>query len=324
MQAFCNSLNASGWRGVISEVGIGLDFSAGYLRHPGASQTILGINCDYGGIDRPTDMRAVSLENAKRLAIESLAKVRLRAGEYDTQKQFGLAITGAHYEDRPSHAWVYIATPNWDAYMHCSISASRDRNFVGGVLATRVRWFMQSCMLSTDSWVKHIEELGDSMDVHNIDVLYAPGVSDIERLLLLRPKNPLAYVDGKFERAIDVVREYSSVYSGAFNPPTKRHLDFHGVLYEISQQHCYKGGIALEDLLHRMRMLSLSGKAALLTQAPRFIDKRNVLMDTLGMTSIEFVVGADAWNATVAHHQYPSTEYLAEKLGPNVQFTASN
>lgn len=318
MEAFCDSLNQSSWRGIVTEVGIGLEFSSRYLRVPGASKTIIGVNCPYDDKTRPHDMRAVSLNNARRLAQTNLALTGIKEGYENPDTLFGLAITGAHYQNRESHAFVYIATPKWDAYMHFSIGANNSREWVGRIVSERVQWLIEGAMLSTTPWQQHIEDIGDSLETHNIDVLYAPGVSDVERLLLLRPGNPLAFHNGQFRRVTDVVRTFPMVYPGAFNPPTKEHLLATGI-FEISQQHYYKGGLSIEDMIHRMRMLDLESKPVLLTQAPRFIDKYKLLKRYSPDERFIFLLGMDAWNMTIPHHQYPSEKWLHEQM-PDVEF----
>jgi len=319
MTDFYEDMNASPWKGIISEVGLGLEFSASFLRIPGASGTILGVDCDYAGLSLPAGERAVSLEQARYTADANL----LQACHVCDHKQepdenaFGLAITGAHYQDRDSHGWIYLATKKWNAYMHFSISASSSREWVGKVVNERVKWFLNSCLLSTSSWREHIEEIGDSLETHKIDVLYAPGVSDVERMLLLRPENPLVYCRGQFHRVVDYLRVYDSIFPGTFNPPTKAHLSKVS-LFEITQNHCTKGSLAIGDLLDRMNMLSMSGKAVLVTQAPRFVDKYG-LVTSLGMKEVTFQVGTDAWNALIAGHQYPNMKWLGEQM-PHAKF----
>jgi nicotinic acid mononucleotide adenylyltransferase len=264
-------------------------------------------------------MRAVSLEYARSLAYANLSNAAFEnADSIDHHENFGIAITGAHYNDKPSHAWVYIATEKWDAYMHFSVGPSRNRESVGRIVSDRVQWFVNACMLSQETWTTHISEIDDSLEINNIDVLYAPGVSDIERLLLLKPLNPLVYHEGKFHRVVDYVRRYPTVYPGAFNPPTKKHLSVEDCLYEVSQQHYYKGGLSIEDVLHRVRMLDAAGRPTLITQASRFIDKHAVLTSH-GADQVVFTVGADAWNITTVAHQYSSTNWLNEHL-PDTSF----
>lgn len=319
MEQFCNDLNASSWRGRIAEVGIGLEFSFRYLQVPGASKTIIGVECDYAGIDLPHDMRAVSLENAKRMADVQFERAMAAAMQYEPKdNMFGLAITGAHYSDRDSNIWVCLTTLEGQSYMHFSITSAHDRRWVGRIVAERVQWFMDACLLSNDSWVHHIDNLSTFLETHNMDVLYAPGMSDAERLLLLSPRNPLVYHKGHFQRVVEYVRKYPVIYPGAFNPPTKKHLNAEDCMYEISQQHYYKGGVAIEDLLHRVRMLDAEDKPTLITQAPRFVDKHRVLA-ACGSTEMTFLIGADAWNKTIIMHQYPEVEWLSKEM-PYAEF----
>lgn len=328
MTDFFNRLNASSWKGVISETGLGLEFSSRLLRVPGASKTVIGVNCDYAGVHTPAGVRSVSLENAKRMAWNNLAAARATAGDFEPiEERFGFVITGAHYQDRDSHGWMYLATPRWDAYMHFTVAPPKpypehgtvtglqSRKGVADVVVRRAKWFLNACMLERGSWAQHIASIGGELEIDHIDVLYGPGLSDIERLLLLRPLNPLAYRDGRFQRVVDMIREYPTIYPGAFNPPTKRHLNVGLALFEISQQHYYKGAMSLEDLLHRIRMLNVAGRPILITQAPRFVDKVDALRKACEADEIEFLLGADAWNATIIHHQYPSTIWLAQELG---------
>lgn len=321
MQKFCNKLNASDWQGVISEVGIGLEFSSRYLRVPGASKTIIGVNCDYSGdAANEAKMRAVSFENACRMAKDNLIAAGSRKTILDSvYKSFGLAITGAHYKDRPSNVWVYIATNEWDAHMHFSIVTgdtpfTETREQIGRMVSDRVQWFMNACFLSNDTWVKHINDIYPHLGRTKIDVLYGPGLSDIERLLLLHPENPLAYHNGQFRRVVDCLRDHPKVFPGSFNPPTMKHLSTEDCMFEISQQHHHKTGVSLEDLIHRVRMLDAAGRPTLLTHAPNFVDKYKVLVESCEVKAPEFIVGADTWNILVSPLEYPDNEWLKRHL----------
>jgi nicotinic acid mononucleotide adenylyltransferase len=320
MKTFFQTLNSSPWQGVISEVGLGLEFSSSLLRVPGASQTVIQANCDYAGLDKPTDMRAASLANARRMAHQNLNIAKSNVEHYEpTNHRFGLAITGAHYQTRDSHGWIYVMTEEWEAYMHFSISVSNDREWIGKVLTDRVIWFLNGLFLSNNVWARHIEDISDSLETHNIDVLYGPGIGDTERLMLLRPKNPLVYHEGEFHRVVDYVRNYKTIYPGAFNPPTKAHVYLEkDCLYEVTQKHHFKAGISADDLLHRIKMLDLENKPTLLTQVPLFIDKYNLLMN-LGADEPEFLMGADIWNMLVSRMQYPKDSYLDDMM-PRAKF----
>jgi len=298
-----------------------MPFSAKFVSIPGATQTILDIHSPYSDPDRPGHMRAVSLDNARRLAYErlQLARYKVASTEFaETEHLFGLSITGAHYADRSSHAWVYLATPRGDAYMHFYTKFPvRSRDDLGKEVIRYVAWFLYNCLIESD-WVKGITE-----NTWSIDVLYASGISDFERLLLLREDNPLAFHQGKLVRVEDMVRDAMTIYSGSFNPPTKRHLEnAQDCLCEISQKHVYKGDVSSEDLLHRIRMLQAAGRDVLVTKAAKFIDKYLLLLRYIELNDkrkITFRVGVDAWNATIARYQYPSHEWLGEHM-PHANF----
>jgi len=317
MQDFANRLNSSSWQGVISEAGMGLEFSSRFLRVPGASQTVIGVNCDYAGLDRPHGMRGVSLDNAGFLAKCNHIRAKENLSEYEPpQSRFGFAITGAHYRDRKSHGWMYLVTDEWEAYMHFALSGVRfNRTRLGDRVACLAQWFLDGCLLSTESWASKLSRVNADLNFARIDVLYAPGISDFERLLLLSEDTALVYHKGLFHRVTDYLRRYEVIYPGAFNPPTRKHIEA-GELFEISQGHCYKGSMDIEDLLHRVRMLDLEGKPTLITQAPIFWQKHKLIRSYVPSDDYHwsFLVGADAWNATIAAHQYPSHKWLGKEL----------
>jgi nicotinic acid mononucleotide adenylyltransferase len=322
MKDFADKLNASSWRGVISEVGVGMPFSAEFVSIPGASKTILHTDCPYVDIERPGDMRAVSLENVKRVAHVNLAKARKIVSQTayaNVEHLFGLSISGAHYNDRDSHMFMYLATPKWDAYMHFSIAANSDRVEVGRIAIDYIMWFLTGCLLSKEPWSVQIERLRRSLLKNNVDILYAPGVSDTERLLLLTPNNPLVYANGAFQRVMDYIRACPTIYPGSFNPPTRFHLSVRSCLFEISQTHTHKHTISTEDMLHRVRMLAAVDRPVLLTQTPYFVDKYKLLEKYMPDSGITFVMGADVWNLLVQPHLYPSHQWLSEQM-PKAKF----
>ena len=315
MEHFVERLHSSSWQGVISELGMGLTFSGDLLNYPGASQTVIGVNCDYVGLDMPHGMRAVSLDYAGYLAKCNLSEAKRNLMEFEpSEHRFGFAITGVHYPDRESHGWMYLVTDEWEAYMHFSLNQVTDSRLrVGHTVARLARWFLDGCLLSEETWAS---KLSHGIDSARVDVLYAPGISDFERLLLLSKTNALVYHKGRFHRVVDYLRQYDVIYPGAFNPPTRKHVSTGNVLFEISQEHYYKGSMDIEDLLHRVRMLDLEGKPTLITQAPMFVQKHELIRSYVPNDDAHwsFLLGTDAWNATIAAHQYTSHEWLADKL----------
>lgn len=309
--SFYDQLNASPFKGVISEVGLGIEFTSGLLRKPGASKTLLYFSCDYAGLEKVPGERAVSLENVTRIATANYERAIKTAMEHEPLDHFfGLAVSGAHYNDRDSHGWVALKTKNYLAYMHFSIPMNANREIIADWSAHLVAWFLTGCFLKqNNTWADHIISYALPC---RIDVLYAPGVSDIERMLFLGENNVLAFKGGKFVRVEDVLRDNEVIYSGSFNPPTTRHGS-QNCIFEISQNHTYKGTLSLEDLLHRIRMLDLMHKTVIISRAARFIDKDRVLRLYVDK-DYTFLVGADAWNATIARHQYPSDDFMGRAL----------
>jgi len=139
------------------------------MRVPGASQTVLGIDCPYAKV---ADQKAVSVERAFNLAQDNLDKATKLCPD-SRENLFGLCITGAHYPNKRSHAWMTLITPSWNAYMHCSMSADPDRATIGRLLVEKVMFFLEGCLLGVTNWRDHIAS-NPLSDGSRIDVLYAP------------------------------------------------------------------------------------------------------------------------------------------------------
>lgn len=324
MSKFFDEMNASPWKGIISEVGVGLGFTPDFVNHPGASKTILEVRSPYDGFYKcKSVVRAVSLENAQATAYDNFRHATERMCQHDGSQYFGLSITGAHYEDRASHAWISFITSGMRAYMHVYFNES-DRYHAAIRLSEIVQWFLRGVCLKDESWQELITEKDNIYYDMHVDVLYAPGVSDVERLLLLNGDNPLVYDNGKFQRTVDYLRSSDRIYAGSFNPPHNGHCKAAGdnVLLELSKRSCYKNDVSIEDLIHRIRMINLLGFPVMITDLPLFVSKHKVFSE---LHSKEYVyrIGADAWNAFVAHHQYPNNTWLSERL-KNARFEIVN
>jgi nicotinic acid mononucleotide adenylyltransferase len=320
MRDFFNRLNESSWKGFITEVGIGVGFTYDLLNTPGASKTLLKMECPYQKRHSAQKTRRVTLEWVKKAAEESLHRgyEQYAANSEPMNQYFGLAISGAHYEDRESHLWVYLARSgaDTDAWMHVSF-LERDRGYASIRVSKIVSWFLDQVFFSESDWKKAIETVDYTC---YIDVLYAPDVSDVDRLNLLRPGNPLVYEDGKFHRVVDYVRKYDTVYSGSFNPIHRAHLENAGdALLELSQLNCRKSKISAEDMLHRIKMIDLCHYPVLLTAYPMFVDKHG-LLQSLDKKKYTYIVGADTWNAFVNPHQYISNGQMLKYVLQDAHF----
>jgi nicotinic acid mononucleotide adenylyltransferase len=296
-----SELNKSPWKGAITEAGIGLDFSYQLLSTPGASKTILDASSPYGSFE--FDGRKVSLEAAQALAAQAYSKA-LRVGhsrptkDVDTSNKFGFAMTGAHYEDKPTHAWACLKTDKFEAYIHYSLGIVSDRKEAGRKSSVILSWFILGCLLPKESWLDRINQ-----GPHNshVDVLYAPGVSDIERLALLGPQSPLVYHKGEFHRVVDYLRDYDTIFGGTFNPPHAAHMKIgEGALFELSQSNFTKGFVSTEDMLHRLKMLNLFGVPVILTQESLFLKKDELFRGCVNKT-YTYRMGTDSWNLFIDH-----------------------
>jgi nicotinic acid mononucleotide adenylyltransferase len=303
MKELCDELNASPWKGAISEAGIGLDFSYQFLSHPGASKTILDIHSPYGSFE--FDGRKVSLEAAQALASKAFSKAA-RVGhsrgtkEVDTSNLFGFAMTGAHYEDKPTHAWACLKTKDFEAYIHYSMETIPDRETAGWVSSLVLSWFLSGCLFPKTTWLNWIGTHPKNHGIQ-IDVLYAPGIGDVERLSLLGKKSALVYHSGKFQRVVDYVRDYDIIFSGSFNPPHAAHLKIgEGALLELSVSNHTKGFASSEDIVHRLKMLDLFDMPVLITQEPLFLEKDKIFKSYVDKV-YTYRMGSDAWNLFVDH-----------------------
>lgn len=289
------AINNSQWIGSISEAGIGLEFSAAWLREPGASKTIMEIHSPYRDLDRPRHMRAVSLENAVRLAFNRFASL---VAHSDGRPLFGLAITGAHYEDRDSHAWVACETKYGLSYIHYKIPIEKDRAKVGAISNEIILWFLKGCLLG-HNWSQEIVKMAARRDF-TIDVLYTPGVGDEERLMLLRQDSLLAYCDGEFMRVEDCLREYDHIYGGTFNPVHDGHRHVgEGALWELSRHNFTKGWLSVEKTLEIVRSVGKE-RPIIISQEPMFL-KKDALLRSYVDKKYTYHMGVDAWNLFLDH-----------------------
>lgn len=311
--ATVKALHASPWKGIVSEVGLGLEFSASLVREPGASNTIIAIESDYANVFKPYGMRAVSLEYAKHMANYGLARSNdwFADKALDNTYAFGLASTAVHYTDRMSHAWVALKTNKFEAYMHVNFTyITPNREAVGKELAKAIYWFIEGTLLHTRSWKDLIATKPDY-----IDVLYAPGVSDIERLGLLTAENPLLYHNGKFHRTVDYLRDSKAIYAGSFNPPHNEHLTAgKDALFRIGVHAQGKGFISAEDMLHRLRMLDLLKVPVVIVGTLGMFYQDDQLFRKLWKKGYVHRVGSDTWNRLIKPEQYPNENFLGQAM----------
>ena len=130
-------LKERGLKGCIVEVGIGLEFSNSLLLCSGASDVILNVECPYA---KTTDL-SVSLKYVKKKAESAFWKT-LNLCKYDPGNYFGLAISGAHYQDRNSHTWMYFANNNNRYWLHVEIPQNSNRLIIANKLKKVIEDFL--------------------------------------------------------------------------------------------------------------------------------------------------------------------------------------
>ena len=306
-ELFCDKLNESPWMGAVCEVGIGLPFQSAYVNHPGASRTILFTHGPYNKAFQPNDIgRSVSHEMAARYAWDNYWKC-LKNERVQNNYLFSVAVSAAHKvtgERGQSHGWVSVVACEEDdsepkAYsFHWRVDKSLDRQSAGEVVAENIAWFLQKILLNKwDNWEDAIK---DKASLLNIDVIRAPDITMEEHLLLAKKDVPLLYHRGEFKRPVDYIRRYGWCYRGSFNPVTISHeSNGKSSLFELSIDNARKGKVSFSQLSHRIGMIDLIERPTLITAGvPLFVDLHKLLMK-LDAGSMEYLLGADTFNAVV-------------------------
>lgn len=284
-------LFTSGWKGCITEVGIGMEFTSLILRHEGASKFLSYAVCPYGkGL---LGTRSVSKETAGRTSDEMYFKAIANNGN---TKEFGMCITGAHYTDRNSHVWICINKHANQHFLHAEVNQT-DRYQASFIVADLAHKFCRSVLLNDGNIFDH-HKLGNG--ISQIDVVDSSTVSEIEMIANLSEFSALIYHDGKFHRVIDYLRQFDYILSGSFNPPTISHHEMASkaspkVLYELSLVNADKGQISLLDAYHRLMMLNAMDVPVLITKQPTFLLKDQVLQSYV-KKSYTYIVGSDTWD----------------------------
>lgn len=317
---FFKKLAASPYKGCVSEVGIGVNFINELTLHPNASKSFFSGICPYTDLSIPVgdSIRKVGKDNVTRIAkvLEDTARhTHNEENPVEQYKPYGFAISGAHYKDRSSHVWMALATSQEDiSLLHFNISEEYDRRACAELVTSAACWFLQGVLMPETNWTDHVSTLHEQVGMIDIDVLYADGVGDYERLQFLNEGTALVYHKGEFHRVVDYLRKYDSIFSGSFNPPHIVHAEIgEGTIFELSQNNCEKGYISMEDTMHRARMIDLMGFPVLITQAKTFLEK-DALFKAYWYRPYTYRVGSDTWNRLI-DPKYYDNENQFDALG---------
>lgn len=332
-QEFAERLNNSEWIGSIREVGMGLPFQAAFLGQPGASKTILYVHTLYHKAFQglPEGTRSVSREGVEFTAnqdlVNSVSTLYSKA-ECVQAKLFALSISTAHKEggDRGlSHGWINLSKmlygESWDSpslTVHFRVSKTLERQQAGDTYLGLAAWMVDVHLLELfDNWSQAIDALADYTDdrIH-VDIISSSDnpVPVEDHLKLAGEDNFLLYHNGDFHRVADYLRKTNRIYRGSFNPPHRFHLEIgEGSIYEIDILNLLKGLTDLSDIAHRIAMLSLFDLPVMITNGyPYFVNFQRAMVDNFEMRDLEYLVGADTFNAIVAPQHIPYEGYLSD------------
>lgn len=341
LEALCHDLNESSWKGSICEIGVGVPFQSMYLKHPGASKTILFTHSPYNKAFQKTAFRSVSMDATNTFAYDDLQKSieSLNSQDY----LFSIASSGTHKlenENGQSHGWVTLTHRTSEhallqsSHFHWTAEKSDKitRERLGEELTYAIAWFVRKILLNpSQSWEDAIFELRILLasitedNVISIDIIRDRSITREAHLNLVTKKVPLLYHNGRFHRAADYIRKYSRCYRGSFNPPTLAHQSIgDGALFEISLDNARKSRVPFTDIAHRIKMLDLLGHPTLITSGlPLFVDLHKQLLKH-DAESMQYLIGVDTFNAIVDDNfiDVGNSDFFSDFTKTNVKKTA--
>lgn len=313
---FTKELNASKWKGLITELGIGIPFSAEYMSYPGASETILYVNSPYNKDFQHLDCRSVSEEAAWKFN-QKLKEIQ--ADSYTGPANlFYLTISGVHEQvENKTHGWINLQTRTIDnnekSYMlHFRIRHEFSRREAGVILYRLVQALLEYALLGRISFEDfvtwHHEMMGGILCV---DVFEAPDLTTAQKLRLVSNKNPMVFLNNRTYRVEDYLRSCkATIFSGSFNPPHNQHLENgKDALFLINFQNARKDNISIDDMTHRIKMLNLLNIPVMITTGATYFVEQADLISELTNQDITFVVGTDTFNA-ICNPKYVPERYL--------------
>lgn len=326
--AFFRGLISSGWRGVVSEAGLGVPFVDGLMRYEegGASKVLVRGACPYAREVQPKiEARSVSREMAEAQARINLDYMRELLGP---GKLFSLAVTGAYkglHEHGDTHGWAVVIESH-GTHMNPNIHAAHF-------------WVPKgSCQTRSQAidaaGYATLALMGPLSDIGTPDAYFraaSPAVFDVfdrfelaEHADLCAQDNPLVHVPGPgFVRARDWIRRPGlRIFRGSFNPPQRMHeLMGRGALWALDFENARKQVVKPADMAHRVWMANLLSAPVLLTRGlPRFRDLHAALLAWGAERPIRYVVGSDTLAAVVDPKYVEGPQYLDPLRGGSAVF----
>jgi hypothetical protein len=109
----------------------------------------------------------------------------------------------------------------------------------------------------------------------------------------------LCYNNFEFCDPVPFLNSCPAIFPGSFNPVHDAHLAIGTeCLFEICVDNFYKGLADPEDILHRIKMLSLCGVPVLLTKGRSYVEKDRLLRSCRN-TRYVYRIGSDAWHRCI-------------------------
>ena len=287
----------------IAATGGGTSFIGEFLKSPGGSQCIVGGYVPYaieatnnfvgGKLDKYADANA-----ARRLAVASYEQcLKLKVNEYNCVG-VGVACSLAKDKERDGrehHINIAVHTFNQTfgisvVFKNSKFNREQEENLVNDLtLFTLAKYFCnkidrdwevihQMIYLNNDAEVSTFGEYSRMTGCE----LYCNAMEDLK------------------------MQETIVIYPGSFFPLHNGHREIYHlahkitelpVFYELSVTNSYKPSIDYVDLETRYNQFDNNGwrNAVILTKAPRFVDKVNLLKKQFDPKQIIIVVGADTW-----------------------------